>query len=60
MWARFMDLETNEPFFCGRDGVKKKTLAEVEYERRNGYAWYNKTPAKLIEDDYPIWLSKNK
>ncbi len=60
MWARFMDLETNEPFFCGRDGVKKKTLAEVEYERRNGYAWYNKTPAKLIEEEYPNWLSKNK
>jgi PelA/Pel-15E family pectate lyase len=60
MWARFMDLENNEPFFCGRDGVKKKTLAEVEYERRNGYAWYNKTPAKLIEEEYPIWLKKNK
>jgi PelA/Pel-15E family pectate lyase len=58
MWARFMDLETNEPFFCGRDGVKKKTLAEVEYERRVGYAWYGNSPAKLINEEYPKWVSK--
>ena len=57
MWARFMDLETNEPFFCGRDGVKKKTMAEVEYERRNGYAWYNTTPSKIINEEYPKWLA---
>ncbi len=60
MWARFMDLETNEPFFSGRDGVKKKALAEIEYERRIGYAWYNKSAEKLIEDEYPQWLAKNK
>lgn len=57
MWARFMDLETNEPFFCGRDGVKKKTLAEIDYERRNGYAWYITTPAKLINEEYPKWVA---
>src|SRR4029453_17622441 len=22
-WARFYDIETNKPFYCGRDGVKK-------------------------------------
>jgi PelA/Pel-15E family pectate lyase len=58
MWARFMDLETNEPFFCGRDGVKKKTLAEVEYERRNGYAWYGTSPLKLLNEEYPKWAAK--
>jgi len=40
LWARFYDIETNRPFFCGRDGVKKWSLAEIEAERRNGYAWY--------------------
>jgi PelA/Pel-15E family pectate lyase len=58
MWARFMDLETNEPFFCGRDGVKKKALVEVEYERRVGYAWYGNSALKLINDEYPKWAAK--
>ncbi len=57
-WARFYDLETNEPFFCGRDGEKKKTLEEVEYERRMGYAWYNETPFKLVREEYPAWAAK--
>lgn len=60
MWARFYDLETNEPFFCGRDGIKRKTIAEVEYERRNGYAWYGVWPAKLIGDEYPAWKQKHE
>jgi len=57
-WARFYELDTNEPFFCGRDGVKKKKLEEVEFERRVGYAWYNETPAKLINEDYKKWAAK--
>jgi pectate lyase len=40
LWARFYEIETNQPFFCGRDGVKKESLAEIEAERRTGYAWY--------------------
>lgn len=40
IWARFYDLETNRPFFCDRDGVKKWTYNEIGTERRNGYAWY--------------------
>ncbi|MDB4746578.1 pectate lyase, partial [Verrucomicrobia bacterium] len=40
MWARFYDLETIEPFFCSRDGIPKRKLSEISYERRNGYSWY--------------------
>jgi PelA/Pel-15E family pectate lyase len=40
LWARFYDIGSNRPIFCGRDGVRKTTLAEIERERRNGYAWY--------------------
>jgi PelA/Pel-15E family pectate lyase len=57
-WARFYELDTNEPFFCGRNGEKKKKLEEVEFERRMGYAWYNETPAKLINEEYPKWAAK--
>jgi PelA/Pel-15E family pectate lyase len=59
MWARFYDLETNKPFFCGRDGIKKNTLAEIENERRAGYAWYGTWPQKLISEEYPAWKRDN-
>jgi PelA/Pel-15E family pectate lyase len=55
MWARFYDLETNQPFFCDRDGIKKKTLAEIGNERRTGYAWYGTWPLQLIREEYPAW-----
>lgn len=58
IWARFYDIDTNEPFFTGRDSVKKKTVAEIEKERRIGYAWYGTWPAKLFETKYPAWLKK--
>lgn len=59
-WARFYDLDTNEPFFCGRDSVKKKTVAEVEHERRVGYAWYGNWAENLLAKEYPKWLAKQK
>jgi PelA/Pel-15E family pectate lyase len=55
MWARFYDLETNKPFFCDRDGIKKNSLAEIGNERRTGYAWYGTWPLKLILEEYPAW-----
>ncbi|MBX2918942.1 MAG: pectate lyase [Ferruginibacter sp.] len=58
IWARFYDIDTNEPFFTGRDSERHKTIAEVENERRIGYAWYGTWPAKLIEKDYPRWKLK--
>jgi PelA/Pel-15E family pectate lyase len=58
MWARFYDVETNEPFFSGRDSQRHKTLAEVENERRIGYAWYGNWPLKLITTEYPDWKLK--
>lgn len=58
VWARFYDLETGEPFFCDRDGIKRKTLDEVGLERRNGYGWYTDVPAKILRN-YPDWLDRN-
>jgi PelA/Pel-15E family pectate lyase len=55
LWARFYELGTNRPIFCGRDSVVKYTMAEIEYERRNGYRWYVDRPAKLLDVDYPGW-----
>ncbi len=59
IWGRFYDLETGKAFFTGRDGVKKNTLAEIEHERRVGYAYYTNAPAFLLANDYPTWQTKN-
>jgi PelA/Pel-15E family pectate lyase len=59
-WARFYELGTNRPIFCGRDSVVKYSMAEIEYERRNGYRWYVDRPAKLLDSDYPEWLRKQR
>jgi PelA/Pel-15E family pectate lyase len=60
LWARFYELGTNRPIFCGRDSMVKYAMAEIEYERRNGYRWYVDRPAKLIDVDYPEWLRKRR
>jgi PelA/Pel-15E family pectate lyase len=59
IWARFYDLNTGLPFFCGRDGIKKNTLAEIEVERRTGYSWYGNWPAGLIGSEYTAWKAKH-
>nr|WP_319400771.1 pectate lyase [uncultured Carboxylicivirga sp.] len=59
LWARFYELETNKPLFVGRDKVFHYTFAEVERERRAGYAYYGKWPSKLINKQYPEWLKKH-
>lgn len=58
LWARFYEIGTNRPIFCGRDGVVKYSLAEIEYERRNGYRWYVNSPAELLNKDYPAWQKR--
>jgi PelA/Pel-15E family pectate lyase len=58
IWARFYEIETNRPIFSGRDGVKKYALAEIEYERRNGYAWLGYWPERLLAEDYPAWKAR--
>jgi PelA/Pel-15E family pectate lyase len=58
MWARFSDIKTNRPIFADRDGVPKQELADIGYERRNGYAWLGYWPQKLLEQDYPAWKKK--
>lgn len=58
IWARFMELDNNEPFFCDRDGIKKKSLDEIGAERRNGYAWYTDEPKEVLKK-YTAWGIKN-
>ncbi|MFT3844077.1 MAG: pectate lyase [Lacibacter sp.] len=55
--ARFYDLETEQPFFCDRDGIKKPALADIGSERRNGYSWYSDAFPPL-QKQYNKWLAK--
>jgi PelA/Pel-15E family pectate lyase len=54
LWARFYELGTNRPLFSNRDGKPVYTLAEVERERRTGYAWYTTDPARVLKA-YSKW-----
>lgn len=58
IWARFYEFETMKPIFIGRDSVIKYNVAQIEAERRHGYAWYVDNPRSLIENDYPKWKAK--
>lgn len=58
LWARFYDLDTNRPFFTGRNSVPRPALADIENERRVGYAYYGIWPAKLLSTDYPAWVNQ--
>lgn len=55
IWARFYEIETNRPFFSGRDTQIKCQVSEIEVERRTGYSWYGTWPEKLLKTDYPEW-----
>jgi len=59
LWARFYDIEGNEPLFCRRDGTRVATYDEVELERRTGYAWYGDWPSDLLNRDFPAWQARN-
>ncbi len=48
IWARFYEIGTDRPIFAGRDGVIRYSLAEVEKERRGGYAWYGAWGAPVL------------
>ncbi len=59
IWARFYDLDNVQPFVCGRDGIARKNLEDIEPERRMGYGWYGNWAKKLLEKEYPEWQKKN-
>jgi PelA/Pel-15E family pectate lyase len=54
IWTRYYELKTHKPLFCNRDSKVVYSLAEVDRERRDGYAWYTYSPQKVL-DKYPAW-----
>lgn len=59
IWARFYDFDTNKPIFGDRDNSVKSNVADISFERRNGYGWYGTWANNLISKEYPKWLKAN-
>jgi PelA/Pel-15E family pectate lyase len=57
LWARFMELKDNRPFFCDRNGKKKYDISEISHERRNGYGWYTNQPKEVLKR-YDRWKQR--
>ncbi len=57
IWARFYEVADNTPFMCTRAGQKVWKLADVNAERRTGYAWYGYWPKALFKQ-YGEWLKR--
>jgi pectinesterase len=57
MWARFYEIKTNRPIFSGRDGKIKYSVSDIEFERRNGYAWYVRSGDRVL-NSWKEWKFK--
>jgi PelA/Pel-15E family pectate lyase len=67
LWARFYELGTDRPIFSSRCEVpecvddpffmRRYSLAEIENERRTGYAWYGNWPTQALAD-YSAWRTR--
>ncbi len=58
IWARFYEIGTNRPMFVGRDGIVHDHLADIEQERRLGYAWLGDWPKQMLDKELPEWQKK--
>ncbi|TWT83451.1 Pectic acid lyase [Planctomycetes bacterium CA13] len=58
LWARFYEIQSNRPFFCGRDGIVKYDIEEIESERRSGYSWYGNW-GENVANAYAKWPYHN-
>ena len=54
LWARFYDLKKQQPFFSDRTGKMFRNFSDIQYEGRNGFAWFGYQPQKLLEE-YEVW-----
>lgn len=55
LWARFYDLDRQQPMFVNRQGEQVARFADIPNERRVGYAWYGIWPEKLLSQELPRW-----
>ncbi|MGC3967587.1 MAG: pectate lyase [Pirellulales bacterium] len=54
LWARMVDIETNQPLVSGMDSVPHLGMQEIGFGRP-GYAWFGPWATPLLEKEYPAW-----
>ena len=54
LWARFYDLEKQQPLFVERDGTVVSSMAQLSIERQKGYGWYQSN-AEAVLKAYQDW-----
>lgn len=59
VWARYYSLESEKPIFGDRDQTIHDDMNDISRERRNGYAWFNEQPEKVIQR-YENWTFKGR
>ena len=57
LWARFHDLQAQQPLFVDRDG-QRVAFTRMSNERRVGYAWYGTWPESLLAKELPRWRAQ--
>ncbi len=58
LWARFYEIETNQPMYIDRGGIKRNSHDELSAERRNGYSYIGNFASTLLKKKYPQWKKK--
>jgi len=58
LWARFYEIETNQPMYIDRGGIKRNSHNELSDERRNGYSYIGDFAEDLLNKKYPKWKKK--
>jgi PelA/Pel-15E family pectate lyase len=48
LWSRYYDAVTLKPIFGDRDRTIHDNVNDISAERRNGYAWFNTAPARIL------------
>ncbi|TDK33971.1 pectate lyase [Luteimonas terrae] len=59
VWARFYDLQRQQPLLVDRGGTIVASLEDMSAERRTGYAWYGVWPQALLARDLRKWRQRH-
>jgi PelA/Pel-15E family pectate lyase len=57
LWSRYYDLATGKPIFGDRDLTIHDDVNEISLERRNGYAWFNRS-GEGVALAYESWIAR--
>lgn len=57
LWARFYDVEQQQPLFVDRDCTVVSSMDLLSVERQHGDGWYQSN-ANFVLKAYPLWKAR--